>query len=221
MEEQKGKYIIESIRKSHTITGYLSSIGVHPQHEYDGKSIYLCPFPGHSETKPSFVVYSKPDGYEDFFCYGCKSNGNIITLYAKINGISWWDTIEKLSDGIDISFEGAQSYAINSLQHKINTENIEEEARDLVGVILLKLSSLGYDHLKRTGFDTDEENFLELYYKEIDKYVSQEDIIGLLNLNDFVNGSNKLNKKLFKLRFEKWNTNKVERKRKEMEGKNL
>ena len=109
MEDKKGKYVVEAIRKAHSVTGYLSSIGVHPKHEYDGKSIYLCPFPGHSETKPSFVVYRKDDGHEDFFCFGCHASGDIISLYAKMNDVEWRQAATKLSDGLNISWKGEQS----------------------------------------------------------------------------------------------------------------
>ena len=89
----------------------------------------------------------------------------------------------------------------------------------LIGIISLKLSSLGYDYLKRVDFDTEEAEFLELYYKEIDKYVETEDIIGLLNINDFINGNNKLNKKLFTIKLQKWQEKKLKQRRKELEGK--
>jgi len=42
-----------------------------PEREYTHYDVYHCPFPDHSDNKPSFIVYNS--GYK---CYGCNRMGN-------------------------------------------------------------------------------------------------------------------------------------------------
>lgn len=42
-----------------------------PEREYTHYDVYHCPFPDHSDNKPSFIVYNS--GYK---CYGCNRRGN-------------------------------------------------------------------------------------------------------------------------------------------------
>lgn len=57
-----------------------------------------CPF--HSESTPSFSVTPKSNL---FYCFGCKASGNVITFEQKYNGLTFSETVEKLSGqyGID------------------------------------------------------------------------------------------------------------------------
>jgi len=200
----KSKYVIDSIRDKYSIVEYLSSIGIHPQREYDEKYIYLCPFKNHVETKPSFTVYRKPDGQEDFFCFGCKSSGNFIVLYAKMHEISWVDAIKELSKDFDFKISDHIDFVIKQLKDSLESDDIEENARDIFGFVSLNLSTIGYNYLVKTSFDLEEYSFLENFYKKIDQYIEQEDIHGLIKVNEFVNGKNKMKKNLFNLRLEKW-----------------
>ena len=56
-----------------------------PECEYPDKEyvMYCCPFPGHSDNNPSFMVYKR--GYR---CYGCDRKGNYWDFLKDYNG---WD----------------------------------------------------------------------------------------------------------------------------------
>lgn len=200
----ESKYIIESIRNKYSIVEYLSSIGIHSQREYDDKYFYICPFKGHTETKPSFTVYRKPSGQEDFFCFGCKKSGDFIVLYAAMHEISWADAIRELSKDFDFKMSDHIDFVIKQLKQSLEEDNIEENARDIFGFVSLNLSTIGYNYLSKTNFDPEEAEFLENFYKKIDQYIEQEDINGIIKVNEFVTGKNKIRKNLFNLRLERW-----------------
>ncbi len=60
-----------------------------------------CPF--HNEKNPSFIVNKDK---QFFYCFGCKSNGNVIDFLMKINNYNFLDAIKELSNisGIPILY---------------------------------------------------------------------------------------------------------------------
>ncbi len=59
-----------------------------------------CPFPGHDENTPSFVVNP---GKHMFKCFGCGKGGtNAATFLMEVQGISWWDACVILAKDFNI-----------------------------------------------------------------------------------------------------------------------
>jgi len=95
--------LIHHILKTKSIVEYLEKKGHFPvKHLTGGRLSYLCPLPWHSETKPSFVVWTNSE-YENFYCFGCQATHNIIHLVSFLDSISARKAIEKLSDGVEFT----------------------------------------------------------------------------------------------------------------------
>ena len=96
------KYMIEKIRKDNSIVDFLSEKGHNPEKDYGDKACYICPFPSHEDTKPSFFVY-RTGPHENFYCWGCKKSGDIIEAYKEVNGLkSRWEAIKRLGGDMEI-----------------------------------------------------------------------------------------------------------------------
>ena len=92
-----------AILKKKTIVDYLERKGHHPvKHSSNGRLFYLCPFPDHKETKPSFVVWTNAE-FENFRCFGCLRCYHIVHLVAALEGISYREAIKVLSAGMEVS----------------------------------------------------------------------------------------------------------------------
>ncbi len=65
------------------------------------KYISICPF--HSEKNPSFIVNEDKNYY---YCFGCKTYGNVINFIMRFDNISFLESIKKISNlyNIDIKF---------------------------------------------------------------------------------------------------------------------
>ena len=101
-EVKNNQYLIDEIKKKHSIIEYLDSRGIYPQRKFAGRTSYLCPI-HENDTKPSFVVYDGDGEGQNYFCYGCRHSGTIINLVSVIEKISFKETLKRLSDGIIIN----------------------------------------------------------------------------------------------------------------------
>ncbi len=75
----------------------------------------FCPF--HNEKNPSFIVNKEK---QFFYCFGCKSNGNVINFLIKINNYNFLDAIKELSNisGIPILYNNNNFVNKNYLMNK-------------------------------------------------------------------------------------------------------
>ncbi len=164
-------FIIEEIKKNYTITDYLSKRGFHPAKIGSDKSIYLCPFPDHSnDSHPSFTVFHKSD-HEDFYCFGCKRGVSIIQLVMGLENISARDAISKLSRGlkIDISDE------IDFLVREVIQESSNIEDRESVLFTAMHLSLLSHSFLQKVSFEKSEVEICDKLFKVIDNAIINRD----------------------------------------------
>ncbi|NLI40441.1 MAG: DNA primase [Caldisericales bacterium] len=104
----------------------------------------LCPF--HAERTPSFTV--SPDK-QMFYCFGCRTGGNIVTFVSKIEGLEFREALDKLATeaGIDVPEfkkgpDRSPDYELMSATQEFFREN-------------LKHSPLPQDYLQRRGLDHD------------------------------------------------------------------
>lgn len=136
--------------------------------------------------------------------HNCKSSGNIIALYSKINNISWGESIKELSKDIEVFSLDHSEYIVKQLKEDLAKENIEENVKEFFGFLSFHISTMGYAHLCQTNFDNGELIFLESLYKKIDEYIGQEDIDNLIKIDSFISGKNPLKRNLFSFRKEIW-----------------
>jgi hypothetical protein len=54
----------------------------------------LCPFAFHEEKTPSFYLYTETNS---FFCFGCNTGGDVITLTCELYGIGFADAVAMLN----------------------------------------------------------------------------------------------------------------------------
>ncbi len=78
----------------------LSVVGRYVRLKKAGRNyLGLCPF--HAERTPSFTV--SPDK-QMYYCFGCKSGGNVVSFVSKLEGLSYREALEQLAReaGIDL-----------------------------------------------------------------------------------------------------------------------
>jgi len=95
------KGFIYSITSRVKIEDVLTDRGIFANKNYGDKLVYKCPI-HKGDNSPSFYVYKKNSG-DDFFCYGCKSGGNVIKLVQLLNNCSSKDAIQIVSDKAGIN----------------------------------------------------------------------------------------------------------------------
>lgn len=155
----------------------------------NGRHFYACPIPDHQESKPSFVVYTHGE-YENFHCFGCQRNWNIIHLISFIEGISYKKAFERLSGGIAITHEDETEFQI--LQATKNTSLPFDNA-----FFLLDMSNVCYSFIKSVGFEKEEVETIDKFWSEIDKCLVDCDFGKIEEMNKNLH-------KMVSARYDKW-----------------
>ncbi len=182
--------IIDEVRQSNDI---VEVIAQYITLKRSGRNYFgLCPF--HNEKSPSFSV--SPDK-QIFHCFGCGVGGDVFSFVSKINGYSFFETIQVLAEranitlpvlenNVDTAREEFKSkvYKVNEFAaefyHKRLYEPVSKPAQEYV-----KKRKLSNETLKsfKIGYSG---NFDELY-QELTKQGFQEPEIlesGLVNKNE-------------------------------------
>jgi len=177
-------HTLYSIREKHRITDYLDSKGIQSVRSYGDKFSYLCPI--HKDSQPSFIVYlpQREDEYENYFCFGCKQSGCIISLYSKIEEVSWREAIVALSDDLEITETSEIDYLVKIIRNQIGDEDPNDVSE--IGRLSLSLSFIGYMHAKYTNDDIEEVKFLENFYRKIDEIIEKESLEDIQKLYRYV-----------------------------------
>jgi len=204
--DNKNLIIIDQVRNNNLITTLLESMGHYPVSIYRDKSLYLCPIPGHTETKPSFTVYDKPGSYQNYYCFGCKKSGDVVSLHANLNNISWRRSLEHFGGHLNVSGEQELSFLINNIKKDYRSNS--KETKKIFDDISLEISSLGLMYLEQVEYDVAELEFLDKMYQKIDFLISSENINELLEVYNFILGENEYNVPPFRLKQKKWEDSK-------------
>lgn len=90
------KHSQEEIDKVLRNTSIVKIIGKHTKLSPGGRG-YMgrCPFPDHNEKTPSFSVDEIKGQY---YCFGCKKNGNLMTFLQSFSGMTSDEAIEYLKN---------------------------------------------------------------------------------------------------------------------------
>lgn len=71
----------------------------------DNKIHGLCPLPGHNDKEPSFSADLTTG---KFHCFACGKEGNYITFYSELHGISTKDSYKEILDKYGVSMDPAE-----------------------------------------------------------------------------------------------------------------
>lgn len=146
---------------------YLEKKGHQPiKYLTGGKISYVCPLPGHNETKPSFIVWTNAE-YENFHCFGCGSGHSIIQLVSLMEGFGFKETVKKLSDGMEISAEEDVKYELKKLGKELYYRHENEFAQ-----AAMSLGNQCRCYLESVNNDSVECELVDKFWKIIDSYIS-------------------------------------------------
>lgn len=158
------------ILQTKKITDYLEEKGHKPfRYGMAGRISYLCPFPDHKETKPSFVVFTNAE-YENFMCFGCNRYYNIIHLVAYLENISFKEAIKQLSKDMDLTLNENIELQLSLLDRQYKSR---KQYQTVLAELLLSISSMCRIYLNSVGGKQTEIDLIEKIYADLDKNILQ------------------------------------------------
>lgn len=167
---------------------YLENRGITPVKRLTGgKLSYLCPLPGHKESKPSFIVFTNAE-YENYYCFGCGSGTTIIQLVAALDSISNKRAIEILSDGMEIT----EDLELELSDKRNYRQRSKDEIERWINLNLKTLSTLPFlaevcrAHLESVEMDDTECGIIDKFWEQIDKWISEYEFDELRDLGNVV-----------------------------------
>src|SRR5579859_6950715 len=85
----------EALKSERPLADVVASYGITLRRESAGTYRALCPF--HQERTPSFWIDARDISSEHYYCFGCTSNGDVITFVMEREGCSFQEACERLS----------------------------------------------------------------------------------------------------------------------------
>ena len=165
------KSIIYQVLRRKKILDYLEQKGYSPVKVLPGgKYQFLCPFPDHKETKPSFVVYTQAE-FQNFHCYGCQRSYNIIHLVAELEGLSFKEALTKLSEGMELSLADGIEVELERIAREMS------EPKDILQLedVLMSISSICRNCLSSMNFDPAECGIIDRLFASVDRDINNCD----------------------------------------------
>lgn len=115
---------IHELKNKISIVDYIKNDGIVLKH--GGANIYkgLCPF--HNEKTPSLVVY---EDNQTFYCFGCKTHGDIIDYVANRNNLTKMQAIQYLASeyNFDLDFNNENKEDFKKQQRLVELLTIVDE----------------------------------------------------------------------------------------------
>lgn len=166
------KASIEYILRHKPIVSYLESKGHSPVKTLtDGKLSYLCPLPGHNESRPSFMVYTN-SSYQNFYCFGCQRGTNIIHMISFMENMTFSDALKKLAGELEVSFIDEGVLTDEIIGQEFCNNQIHPICAD-ISEIILSISSMCRAYLNGVNHDAEEIALLDKFWFVIDKDLSE------------------------------------------------
>ncbi len=155
--------------------------------EYDSGFIYSkssnwantnCPMPKHDDNSPSFGVSLDDNLYN---CFGCGAKGDLIQLVQSVEGLTFIESIQRISDfaGIEIELTNLDvKYLINEIQDSLNTQRLFNEDEIFPGRLnetnfLNAFSERTKKYLRSKNCNKEDILWIDDIYKQIDLHTSQ------------------------------------------------
>jgi len=67
-----------------------------------GKS--YCPFPDHSESRPSFhIYYDEEEGVWSYYCWGCNRGGDVISFFQNYHRVGFYKALKIICERFNIN----------------------------------------------------------------------------------------------------------------------
>jgi len=207
------KYMIEEIRAKNKISDYLSSKGILPVSQHEHRLAFRCPI--HNDANPSFMVFLDDNTHENYFCFGCLKSGDIISLYAELEKISWKQSIRILGKDIIVTDSHRLDVTVEQLKNELKNISLDK-SKNPFGEISAQIATMGFAFMKAVHWDEQERQLIEKLYKKIDSCILGWDIDGLNKIYDFLSGNNQEHRNAFECRIEGW-----QKKQKEIDNNKL
>lgn len=164
--------------------------------EYDSGFIYSkssnwantnCPMPKHDDSSPSFGVSIDDNLYN---CFGCGAKGDIIQLVQSVEGLTFIEAIQRISDyaGIEVELTNLDvKYLINEIQDSLNTQRLFNEDAIYPGRLteanfLIAFSERTKKYIRNNNFSIDDINWIDGIYKQIDQFSLNHDMKSIGNV---------------------------------------
>lgn len=160
--------VFDQIIKSRSIVDYLDRLGHQPVRRIsNGRLMYLCPLPGHNESKPSFVVWTNAE-YENFYCFGCSRSRHIVHLVSFMEEISFKAAFLKLADGIHVTVADEILHSLDAFEKNYEANKQPFSPLSDLSYLLGSLSSLCRSYLKSVDFDPTETSIIDKLWESVD-----------------------------------------------------
>ena len=140
-----------------------------------------CPMPKHDDNSPSFGVSLDDNLYN---CFGCGAKGDLIQLVQSVEGLTFIEAIQKISDfaGLEIELTNLDmKFLINEIQDSLKTQMMFNEENIYPGRLsetnfLIALADRTKRYIRIKKFDNEEINWIDNIYKQIDNHITDKDV---------------------------------------------
>src|ERR1700675_1799750 len=85
----------EALKRERPLADVVASYGIALRRESANTYRARCPF--HQERTPSFWIDARDESATHYYCFGCTSNGDVITFVMEREGCSFHEACERLS----------------------------------------------------------------------------------------------------------------------------
>lgn len=173
--------MVAHILKTKSITVYLSQKGIEPIKRAPGKLFYSCPLPDHNETKPSFVVFTNGP-FENFHCFGCQARYHIVHLVSRMEGISFKESLSRLSDGVEITTQDEFDYEADEIIKAAQKDPLMLETSSSA----LLLASYCRSYLESVGYDDEQVGIIDKFWSGVDQSILEYEFDAMPELPELV-----------------------------------
>jgi hypothetical protein len=154
-----------------------------------------CPLPNHDDTSPSFGVHKTNNKYN---CFGCGATGDIVSLVQNVEGLSFIESIQKLSVFAGLEIETVNldiKYIIRELSSSIKEYLSKENTSDYPGglsehAFLIAFAERTKKHERKSKYVASETSWTEEIYKKIEADIQNQNFKNLSKIwNSFAKES--------------------------------
>jgi DNA primase len=139
-----------------------------------------CPFPDHDDSSPSFGVNLESNLYN---CFGCGKTGNIVNLVRQAEGLSFVETIQKLSlfAGLEVETSDLDlKYILLALNSTVNHYLDDINESKFPGGLneaqfLIAFSERTKRHERKSNHNPNETEWIDEIYNNLDSFIENED----------------------------------------------
>jgi len=150
---------LEHLKRNVSILHVCAAHGIELKRHGTSDHIGRCPFPGHEDGEPSFVVTPSKNL---FHCMGCDAAGSVIDLVMQLDGLTFREAVDKLMTSTGLIARGTEAAKQKKPQDNAPTIPAERTAQLLERVVTLYERAFaedahGVDYLAARGIDDKEQ----------------------------------------------------------------